>query len=130
MMRGRWPDLRATTILVVEDEFLVAEDIAQLITTCGGLVVGPAASVERAMALLEHDAPHCAIVDAFLQTGDAVPVAGRLRALDVPFVVVTGYDCDRLPEGLRAAPCIGKPYEPHHLMHAIFRALHANTLRL
>ncbi|MBV8187514.1 MAG: response regulator [Alphaproteobacteria bacterium] len=128
-MRERWPDLRATTILVVEDEFLVAEDIAQLITTCGGLVVGPVASVEQALGLLAHDAPCGAILDAFLQADDAVPIAERLRALEVPFVVVTGYDCDRLPEGLRAMPCIGKPYEPHGLMQAIFGAIESKHAR-
>jgi CheY-like chemotaxis protein len=123
--RPGWPDLSATKILVVEDEFLVAQDIARLIGTCGAEVVGPAATVDRALALLDQDRPHGAILDAFLLSDDAVPIADRLRALHVPFVVVTGYEFDWLPERLRAAPCLGKPYEPHSLVHALARELTA-----
>jgi CheY-like chemotaxis protein len=109
----------------VEAEFLVAQDIARLIGTCGGEVVGPAATVDRALTLLEQDRPHGAVLDAFLLSDDALPVADRLRALRVPFVVVTGYEFDWLPERLRAAPYVGKPYEPHSLIQALAHELAA-----
>jgi DNA-binding response OmpR family regulator len=118
-----WPNLRAIRILVVEDEFLVAEEMAELIHECGGTVVGPASTVDRALRLIEQDRPDAVLLDAFLLSETAIPIADRLRGLRVPFVVVTGYDCERLPKPLLDVPCIAKPYEPRTLMLAIAREL-------
>jgi DNA-binding response OmpR family regulator len=96
--------------------------MARAVTTHGGLVLGPAASVQAALALLAHDRPDAAIVDAVLGPQDATDVARRLRDLQVPFVVATGGDRARLPAALRDAPYIGKPYTWDALVDLLTRA--------
>jgi hypothetical protein len=62
---------------------------------------------------------------AFLLGGhSAAPVAEALRARGMPFVLVTGYGVPPEP-ALRAAPCVGKPFQIEELVHAAARALGA-----
>jgi CheY-like chemotaxis protein len=90
----------------------------------GAEVVGPACSVQEAIALIEHAASDgglsAAVLDMNLNGMMAKPVADRLVALGVPFVFATGYgeDC-RGPLG--AAPVLEKPFSPDALVAAIKR---------
>lgn len=80
-------------VLVVENEFLIALDLEQLLERHGWRVLGPAASVAEALRLLDGEVPDVALLDITLKDGETVvPVAEALRARAVPFVLASAYD--------------------------------------
>lgn len=84
--------LLGRSVLLVEDELLVAWDMEQMLTAAGVRVIGPAASVDSALALLKARKPDAAILDLDLRGELVTPVARRLREMGVPFVLATAYN--------------------------------------
>src|SRR4028119_1400361 len=84
--------LRGRRVLVVEDDYILAEDLREQLLSCGAEVVGPVACVADALALLEDGSAPCgAILDIGLVENETVyPVADALRTRDIPFVFATG----------------------------------------
>ena len=119
------PPSRGRLVLVVEDEALLAMDLELLLGRHGWRVLGPAATVAQALRLLEDgEAPDVALLDVNLRGEAATPVAERLRALGVPFVVASAYDGARLAAlGLAGAPAVGKPARERVLLAALARAV-------
>lgn len=76
----------AASVLVVEDEFLIAMNLQAILEESGYRVVGPAASVEQALQLLTLDLPDAAVLDVSLRGEIVTPVAAALRHAEVPFV--------------------------------------------
>ncbi|MDB5316983.1 MAG: hypothetical protein JWO24_2827 [Rhodospirillales bacterium] len=108
--------LSGKSILVVEDEQLVAMLIEDALLDAGATVLGPAATVEEALALLLESTPDAAVMDMNLCGHMATPVADRLAALGVPFLVATGYGVDGLPPSHAEAPVLAKPFDPNELI--------------
>ena len=101
----------ALRILVVEDEFLVADHIAATLEELGYAVVGPVATVAEALAIIASDPIDGALLDANLNGDSSAPIADMLNARAVPFVVCTGYGMLKLgAEVLETAPRVAKPY--------------------
>ena len=112
-------------VLVVEDEFLIATELEHTLGRHGWRVLGPATTVARALRLLDGDGelPDVALLDVTLRGGTAAPVAARLRALGVPFVLASAYDDARLTAlGLGGVPNLGKPTDDRRLLAALARA--------
>jgi two-component SAPR family response regulator len=99
------------SVLLVEDELLVAWDIEQMLKTAGLKVLGPVSSVAAALALLKTHKPDAAILDLNLRGELVTPVARRLRELDVPFVLSTAYNHLRADdeEAFSGVANLGKP---------------------
>jgi DNA-binding response OmpR family regulator len=84
--------LKGLRILVIEDEYFLAEDIAQELKLLGAQVVGPVGETEQAADIVEADvALDGAIVDINLHNELIYPVARSLRLRRVPFVFASGY---------------------------------------
>jgi len=115
--------LRGRKVLIVEDDFLDADDMRDAVESLGGTVVGPALSVDTALGLLEGDHPDVALLDVLLFRMTAVSIAERLTQLHVPFVVVTAYPRERLPPPLDTGPYVSKPYWRKQLTDALGRAI-------
>lgn len=115
--------LRGRRILVVEDEGMVFLMLQSLLTAAGCTVIGPAASTAKALALLEQEDVHCAVLDIKLAEGISVPVAEALAARGIPFVVATGYDA--IPAAYDGAPVLNKLFMADEVVDAI-----ADILRL
>jgi CheY-like chemotaxis protein len=80
-------------ILLVEDEYMIAQDMAYELRALGADVVGPASSVERALRLIEEDpAIDTGFLDLNLNGERAYPVAEALLARGARVVFTTGYD--------------------------------------
>ncbi len=108
-------------ILIVEDEFFVADSLAMYLTSLGAVVVGPAASVRAALDLVDKsERLDGAVLDVNLQGKQAYPVADALAARDVPFVLATGYEPDSIPERYDAAPRCIKPFRAAELVRLLF----------
>ncbi|MDK1489779.1 response regulator [Sinorhizobium sp. 7-81] len=109
------------TVLIVEDEFLIAIDLKLLLERGGWFVLGPAATVAEALRLLDDELPAVALLDVTLKDGGVRPVAEALHAQNVPFVVASAYDQPELIGGdiLAGAPNVGKPTEERRLLKVL-----------
>lgn len=111
--------MTAKRILVVEDEFLIALDIAGALEQGGLVVVGPLASVRDALDALEREGVDGALLDANLGGEPVGRVADALFARGVPFAFVSGYGREQLPPRHRGVPLIGKPFTAGDLLAVV-----------
>jgi CheY-like chemotaxis protein len=117
-------DLKGRRVLVVEDEFLLAMELEGLLSGRGCEVLGPASTVQQALAVLRDHQPEVVVLDVNLKGQRATPVAAALHDRGVPFVVITGYSEAQLSEPeLREAPRLDKPISCRALCRAMARAL-------
>jgi CheY-like chemotaxis protein len=112
--------LAGTSVLIVEDSFVVADALRFLIGGYGGSVAAIAPDLPHAFAALAAGPVDIAVLDINLNGTSVVPLAEHLRTLGIPFVFVTGYrDEDLLPEHLRAHPQLDKPVDAERLVRAM-----------
>jgi len=99
-------------ILVVEDDYMIAADLARSLEDLGVNVVGPVGSVADALALLvDKLALDAAVLDVDLGGERVFPVADALQKLDVSFVFATGYDHWIIPTTYEDVPRLEKPVD-------------------
>jgi DNA-binding LytR/AlgR family response regulator len=111
-------------ILVVEDEYLLADELTDELTGQGAIVLGPVPNVERALALIvEHAPPDGAVLDINLGGQAAYQVADALIDRGVPLVFTTGYDAAALPERFSAVPRCEKPVSMQRLSAVLCQAI-------
>lgn len=97
-------------ILIVEDEYLIATDLALQITEDGGSVIGPALSMHEARELLRDTIDiGGAVLDVKLEQSDTFELADALVSAGVPFVFYTGYRSLAIPDRFITVPRIVKP---------------------
>jgi len=103
--------LQGLKILVVEDSFVVAMDLASQLEHCGCTVVGPEGRLRPALNAAWHEALDGAILDVNLGGVHCFPVAGALTARKVRYIFASGYDSISVwPPEYAQAPRITKPY--------------------
>ena len=108
--------LKGARVLVVEDEYLVAALIEQILESAGCVVMGPIPRVPEALDAVSHDVYDAAVLDVNLAGERINPVADALSERDVPFVFVTGYGANALPRKYAERPHIGKPFRMAELL--------------
>jgi DNA-binding response OmpR family regulator len=96
-------------ILIVEDEWLIADLLEQMLIELGYQVVGPASDVGEALALIEAQAPDAAVLDVTLGQGKSFPIAEAMARRGAPFLFLTGHVDGDLPAQYRSSPIICKP---------------------
>jgi CheY-like chemotaxis protein len=103
-------DLNGKRVLVVEDNYLIAGEIADLLRKANANVIGPCATVGDGTA----HASQCdvAVLDVDLGGRMVFPLADRLIDLDVPYIFLTGFEPDLLPRRFSHVECIAKPFSP------------------
>jgi ActR/RegA family two-component response regulator len=118
MAESRRLALKGRCLLVVEDEYLIAADLAASLESLGVEVIGPAASVKEALSLLETNVGRLdgAVLDINLQNEPVFPVADVLTARGVPYLFTTGYDAVALPNSYASAPRCEKPIDKAQLV--------------
>lgn len=113
------------TVLVVENEALIALDLEGMLLSAGAREVHHAMSCYHALEWLEHENPDLAILDLFVNDGSSAPVAERLRQTGTPFLVYSGHTHDSAPGAadFGDAVWLSKPCTRSELMLAITRSL-------
>jgi DNA-binding response OmpR family regulator len=102
------------SILIIEDEPLIAMDLASQIEVLDGRVVGPASTVAEALALLEEQPVTAAILDAKLADRDITPVGLVLAGRGIPFIVHSGAGIPKvLALALPSLRLVRKPAPAH-----------------
>ena len=112
--------LQDRSILVVEDQPLVALDIADSFSQAGASVLR-AATLQEGLPLAEHPQLSAAILDFGLRDGDSGVLCARLTERGIPFVVYTGYD--QVHEACRAGLLVQKKAPPETLLRTVAQLL-------
>jgi CheY-like chemotaxis protein len=109
--------LGKASILVVEDEFLIAIELQSILEDAGATVIGPASSIEEALPLVSPELS-CALLDLRLGQTLVTPVAEKLKALGIPFAFYSGQlpgEFTDWPE----APLLQKPSRPASIVRTM-----------
>ena len=114
------PPPHRNSVLLLEDEALIAVALQDDLEEAGYGVAGPFAACVDALAWLESNKPDLAILDTVLKDGPCKEVALRLTRLGVPFLVYSGLaeDMNALPE-LASATWVEKPATAQALLQAL-----------
>jgi PAS domain S-box-containing protein len=112
-------DIRGLSVLIVEDSMLLALELEAALADAGATTIGPAASVEEALALINSDID-VALIDADLNGQSAAPVAFALNKAGIPFILATSHDEELAEEA--GGPAVRKPYNVHQITAALARA--------
>ena len=107
--------LQGRTILVVEDDYIAALDLKQMIEERGGTVVGPAGRLAPARTLAQSEAFDAAILDVKLDGELTLALADDLIAQGVLVVLSTGYETAMLPDRFAKTPRLSKPFSDSSL---------------
>jgi CheY-like chemotaxis protein len=116
--------------LVLDDEFLIAMDIQQILENAGAEVVCAGTAVDALAAVRNGGNFDLAVLDVKLgdPTRTSLSVATALAEKKVPFVFLTGMRRDELRHTpFAGAPVVEKPYETSVLWEAIMRALNGGS---
>lgn len=117
--------LRDCRVLVVEDEYMLADDLALELGDAGAMVLGPVGTLEATIELIEAE-EHVdgAIVDVNLRGEMAFPAADLLMERAIPFVFTTGYDASAVPSRFDKIVRCEKPINFRLVTQAIGRLIH------
>ncbi|MFZ2994682.1 response regulator [Sphingobium sp.] len=111
--------LTGKRILLIEDEPLIAFELAAILEDAGVTLVGPAPTVASALEMIAAMDVDGALLDGNLQGDTVDPVAVALTRRSIPFLFVTGYGSENLPIGFEHVGIVGKPFDTHHLLAAV-----------
>lgn len=114
-------------VLIVEDEYLIGMELAQILEDSGYTVIGPIATVSAAVERIERQAPNACILDVNLRGEISAPVADCLKARHVPFFLSSGYKQETINQetAFDGVANIGKPAKPEQLVSALQALLKA-----
>jgi CheY-like chemotaxis protein len=116
------------TILVVDDEILIALDIQTQLEDLGHKVLVTPALVEAA-ALLKHETVDVAIVDWHLRNEVSAPIIALLERRRIPFVVCSGSALEELADLFPATSILLKPFSSDDLAGALERVVDGERVR-
>lgn len=112
--------LRGKTVLVMEDEYFIADDIALALARIGADVVGPFGHIEHGIARLKQKPKiDLAVLDINLNGAKVFDLAAELQDTDVPFIFATGYGYGFVPERFANVPRWEKPFDIAALVKAL-----------
>lgn len=118
--------LAGLVILVVEDEYLQAKDISDLLREEGASVLGPFGTVARGLeALANHPALDAAVLDVNVRGVMIFDLAELLGDRSVPYLFTTGYARCALPVRYRTVELCEKPYTVDQLINQVAGLLKA-----
>ena len=113
--------LSGVRVLVVEDEYYIADDLRRSLKGAGAEIIGPVGSVALAEAALERGDFDCALLDLNLHGENAAGIADQLKVMGVPFAIATGYGSGAVPSRHSDVPRIEKPFDPDEVVELVSR---------
>ena len=121
MMATDGQPLAGRRILVVEDDFLIAETLAEVLAAAGALVTGPVGTADEAQAVLAKPDPavDAAVLDIDLHGQKSYALADAMIRRGIPFVLTTGYDASAVDAAYRHYPRCEKPVTRRAILAAL-----------
>lgn len=114
-------------VLVVEDDVLQGEHVCDLLLGEGMEPLGPVATAEAAVELLDTMTVDAAILDIRLQNGLCFKVARALLQRQIPFLFLTGSAQEVIPAEFRSVPLLLKPFDAQRLFELLRDLLPSHT---
>jgi DNA-binding response OmpR family regulator len=111
--------LTGCRVLIVEDEYFLANDLEMVLKSHGATIVGPFADFTAAYRRATRDHFDVAIVDVNLRGDTAYPIADELIRQRIPFLFYTGYGIAVIPERFAGVTLLQKPLDPSALVEHI-----------
>ncbi|GLR90831.1 response regulator [Bradyrhizobium iriomotense] len=102
--------MKGCRVLIVEDEYLVGDDLADALRTRGAQVIGPIPELAAALSV-SHDSFDVAVLDVNLRGETSYPLADELMRNGKPFVFTTGYCADMIPSRFQNVRRWEKPWQ-------------------
>jgi len=119
--------LRGARVLVVEDEYYIADDVRRELKAAGADVIGPVSTVREARRVIDEGAFDCAVLDLNLHGESALPLAERLMERGKAFAIATGYGSATIPASFEGVPRIEKPFDPPALLELVSKLRFARS---
>lgn len=113
-------------VLVVEDEWLIADDMAACLNASGHQVVGPAPSVAAALRLVGENHVDVGLLDIQLNGETSLAIVEELRARDIPFACLTGFGPRDVPSAFANFKFIRKPADQAVILSALAELVRAS----
>jgi CheY-like chemotaxis protein len=114
------------TVLVVEDEFIIALDLSETVRDLGFALEGPFEGNEKAFEAIEGNLPDAAILDVFTADGEVYPLADKLAAAGVPIIFHSGHvPPAEVKQRYPGAWACAKPCPPNRLIEVLQQAVSA-----
>jgi CheY-like chemotaxis protein len=114
-------DHHSPTVLIVEDELLIATTLEMMLSDRGYRVVEPVSTVEDALAALETVRPDVALLDYRLGGSTTESLLSVLQERQIPVCMLTGYGRDALPQRYQQYPVLEKPFSLNDLLTELQR---------
>jgi CheY-like chemotaxis protein len=112
--------LQGARILLVEDDYLVATDLAYLVEEAGASVIGPASKVASARQLIkEAEGLSAAILDIRLDYELTFTIADTLLGMGIPLVFYSAFEGQSVPERFREVRFVSKYAVPSEALRAL-----------
>ena len=111
--------LAGKRILLVEDEYYIADDLKRTLHGAGAAVVGPFSTVAKAREAVDHDGFDYAVIDLNLNGEDGGQIADLLIEKGKSVAIATGYGLNSIPERFSEVPRIEKPFDPPALLDVV-----------
>jgi DNA-binding response OmpR family regulator len=123
--------IAGSSVLLVEDEYLIAADAEMMLTQLGAASVTISGDFAEAQALAADGQFDFVILDVNLDGKLSFPIAKTLEMRGIPFVFATGYNLQFRPlPGFEHGVCVTKPYSAERLNAGLLAAMHAHAQRL
>ena len=114
-------------VLVVEDEYMVAALLEEILAEAGFVVIGPMPRLAQAVLAANETAIDVALLDVNLAGQHVFPAAEALERRGIPFIFMTGYGLRILPAQFNSRPSIGKPFRSAGLLQVLSTVLGPRT---
>ncbi len=101
--------LSGMRVLIVEDEYLIADDLDHHLRQHGATIVGPVGTIADARELACRNLIDCALVDLNLRGESTFDLLDHLLREGIPVLIVSGYDLSDIPSRFHETPFIQKP---------------------
>jgi DNA-binding response OmpR family regulator len=112
--------LAGRRILIVEDEFFLADDLKQILREQHVHVLGPVPTMSEALRVMNDSDPiDGAVLDVNLGGKPVFPISAALMERNIPFLFTTGYGSAQIPAMFSGAPRLEKPFIPSALISAL-----------
>lgn len=111
--------LSGLRVLVVEDDYFIADEICSALRNHGADIVGPSPDVQDGLKLLQSHRIDCAVLDINLRGDLAFDLALELRRRGMPAIFATGYDRSVLPTEFSSSVRLEKPVNLSALLQAV-----------
>lgn len=111
--------LKGCRVLVVEDEYFLADDLEKVLRDNGAEVIGPVGECSDAMRLIQRKGLDVAVLDIKLHDELTYSLADELERQAIPFIFATGYSAEVIPDRYSHIARWRKPYELAEIVNGL-----------